>query len=246
MNEQTAGPGATTDELTQRVAHVHERIARALEAAGREPASLRLLLATKTRDAHEIRAAIEAFAALGMPVVVGENRAQEMAKHAELDDLAAAGLERHFIGRIQTNKARDIVRFSNLIHSVDRPDLIDALERRADADGITQRILLQVNTSGEDSKGGFAPDPGLIAEQVARCRATGVLVPEGLMTIGAHSTDAARVRSSLALLASLREQVGDPALTELSMGMSGDLEVAIAEGATIVRLGSAVFGPRPQ
>lgn len=233
--------------LDTRVAQVRERVLAACEAAGRDPESVHILLATKTRTADEIRAAVAEFERQGTRVSVGENRAQEMAKHSELDDLRAPGspgLERHFIGRIQTNKARDVVRFADLIHSVDREDLIPALERRAHNDGITQRVLIQVNTSGEDSKGGFDPDTSLISEQVARCREGGILIPEGLMTIGANTTDEAEVARSLRLLRELRDQLADSALSTLSMGMSHDLEAAIAEGASIVRVGSAVFGPR--
>lgn len=238
--------------LDARVAQLLERVNNACESAGRSFDSLHILLATKTRTADEIRAAYEEFARQGVTVSVGENRAQEMAKHSELDDLRPAsdsdeptsGMQRHFIGRIQTNKARDVVRFADLIHSVDREDLIPALERRANNGGITQRVLLQVNTSGEESKGGFEPDAALLRDQVARCRENGILIPEGLMTIGANTTDEAEVTRSLRLLRELRDQLADDAMSTLSMGMSHDLEAAIAEGATIVRVGSAVFGPR--
>lgn len=227
--------------LAASIDSVLDRLSRAATRSGRSLDDLTIVLATKLRTAAEIRAAVELFAERGHTVEVGENRAQEMAKHAELEDL---NLTRHFIGRIQTNKARDIVRFADLIQSVDRENLIDALERRARNDGITQRILLQVNTSGEETKAGFAPDAPLIQDVLARCREGGILQVEGLMTIGSHTGDEAEVRRSLRAARQLREQIADEAVRELSMGMSHDLELAVEEGATMVRLGSAVFGER--
>ncbi len=227
--------------LAASIDSVLDRLSRAATRSGRSLDDLTIVLATKLRTAAEIRAAVDLFAERGHTVEVGENRAQEMAKHAELEDL---NLTRHFIGRIQTNKARDIVRFADLIQSVDRENLIDALERRARNDGITQRILLQVNTSGEETKAGFAPDAPLIHDVLARCREGGILQVEGLMTIGSHTGDGAEVHRSLRAARELREQIADQAVRELSMGMSHDLELAVEEGATMVRLGSAVFGER--
>ncbi|MCG7426144.1 YggS family pyridoxal phosphate-dependent enzyme [Helcobacillus sp. ACRRO] len=228
-------------ELADSIDQVLDRIAQAAQRAGRSAEDIAIVLATKTRTADEIRAAVEIFSERGVRVGVGENRAQEIAKHAELEDL---GLTRHFIGRLQTNKARDAVRFADLIHSVDRPGLIDALERRADNDGVTQRILLQVNTSGEDTKAGFAPDAAVLKDAIDRCRDGGTLTVEGLMTIGSHTGDEDEVRRSLRDLRILREDLADPAVRELSMGMTHDLEQAVEEGATIIRVGSAVFGER--
>ena len=228
-------------ELADSIDQVLDRIAQAAQRAGRSAEDIAIVLATKTRTADEIRAAVEIFSERGVRVGVGENRAQEIAKHAELEDL---GLTRHFIGRLQTNKARDAVRFAYLIHSVDRPGLIDALERRADNDGVTQRILLQVNTSGEDTKAGFAPDAAVLKDAIDRCRDGGTLTVEGLMTIGSHTGDEDEVRRSLRDLRILREDLADGAVRELSMGMTHDLEQAVEEGATIIRVGSAVFGER--
>src|SRR5699024_1163272 len=125
----------------------------------------------------------------------------------------------------------------------------DALERRAETAGVQRDVLVQVNTSGEDSKGGFAPTAQAIAPMVERLRGSAALRPVGLMTIGANTSDADAVRASLRQLRELRdavrEQLGAEELTELSMGMSGDLEIAAEEGATIVRVGSAIFGARP-
>src|SRR5699024_1558530 len=127
----------------------------------------------------------------------------------------------HCTGRLQTNKARDVVAFAGTIHSVDREGIADALERRAEMAGVQRDVLVQVNTSGEDSKGGVAPTAREIAPMVERLRASPVLRPVGLMTIGANTSDADAVRASLRELRQLRdavrEQLGAEELTELSM-----------------------------
>ncbi|MDN6328439.1 MAG: YggS family pyridoxal phosphate-dependent enzyme, partial [Brachybacterium sp.] len=214
----------------------------------RDSRDITVLLATKTRTPVEIAFAVELLRERERPVAVGENRAQEIAKHSD-PLLADNGVPRHFIGRLQTNKARDVVAFAETIHSVDRGGIADALERRTETAGLQRDVLVQVNTSGEDSKGGFTPTVEAIAPMVERLRGSGALRPVGLMTIGANTSDAAAVRSSLHRLRELRdavcEQLGAEELTELSMGMSGDLEIAVEEGATIVRVGSAIFGARP-
>src|SRR5699024_9967629 len=190
-----------------------------------------------------IAVAVELLRERDRRIAVGENRAQEIAKHADAL-LADNGVPRHFIGRLQTNKARDVVAFAGTIHSVDREGIADALERRAEIAG-----RLRAHTSGDASKGGRGPSAGEIAPMVERRRASPVLRPVGLMTIGANTSDAGAVRASLRELRQLRdadrEQLGAEELTELSMGMSGDLEIAVEEGATIVRVGSAIFGARP-
>lgn len=234
----------TTAVLTERVDAVLDRIATASNRAGRDSAEILLLLATKTRTPQQIAAAVELLGERGQRIAVGENRAQEIAKHN--DPLVRDnGVPRHFIGRLQTNKARDVVAFADLIHSVDRDDIAAALSRRAGLAGTPKDVLIQVNTSGEESKGGYAPRPEVIADVAARLHEDPWLRPVGLMTIGANTPDEQAVRASLRLLRSLREDLADPAIAELSMGMSADLEIAIEEGATIVRLGSAVFGARP-
>ncbi|PWH07661.1 YggS family pyridoxal phosphate-dependent enzyme [Brachybacterium endophyticum] len=244
----TSTPGTTpVPDLEQRLDGVLGRIESAAERAGRDPREILVLLATKTREPGEIAAAVRAVHERGWRVAVGENRAQEIAKH---EDPALAALEselgvpRHFIGRLQRNKARDVVDFASVIHGVDRDGIIDALARRAELAGTQRDVLVQVNTSGEESKGGFVPSADVLADAVTRIRATGVLRPVGLMTIGAHTSEESAVRSSLRLLRTLRDELADPQIVELSMGMSGDLEIAVEEGASIVRPGSAVFGPR--
>ena len=239
---------AHREHLAARLDEVLARIDAAAARAGRDSREITVLLATKTRAPAEIALAVELLRERDRPVAVGENRAQEIAKHAD-PLLAGNGVPRHFIGRLQTNKARDVVAFAERIHSVDREGIADALERRAETAGVQRDVLVQVNTSGEDSKGGFAPAVEAIAPMVERLRASSVLRPVGLMTIGANTSDAVAVRASLHRLRELRdavrEQLGAEELTELSMGMSGDLEIAVEEGATIVRVGSAIFGARP-
>ena len=235
-------------QLIARLDEVLTRLDAAAERTGRDRDEITLLLATKTRTPEEIALAAQLLRERGRTLAVGENRAQEIAKHED-PLLAGNGVPRHFIGRLQTNKARDVIAFAELVHSVDRDDIADALERRAELADLRRDVLVQVNTSGEESKGGFAPSLEALAPIVERLRGSEHLRPVGLMTIGANTSDEAAVRASLRSLRelrdALREQLGIPELTELSMGMSGDLEIAVEEGATIVRVGSAIFGARP-
>lgn len=234
-------------QLIARLDEVLGRIDAAAARAGRDGAEITLLLATKTRTPAQIAEMIELLQERGRRIAVGENRAQEIAKHED-PLLAGNGVPRHFIGRLQTNKARDVIAFAELVHSVDRDDIADALERRAELADLRRDVLVQVNTSGEESKGGYAPSLEALAPIVERLRGSEHLRPVGLMTIGANTSDETAVRASLRSLRelrdALRERLGIPELTELSMGMSGDLEIAVEEGATIVRVGSALFGPR--
>jgi len=242
MTSSSADP-----QLTDRLDEVLGRIDAAAARAGRDSTEITLLLATKTRAPAQIAEMIDLLRARGRRIAVGENRAQEIAKHED-PQLAGNGVPRHFIGRLQTNKARDVIAFAELVHSVDRDDIADALERRAELAGLRRDVLVQVNTSGEESKGGYAPTLEALAPIVERLRGSEHLRPVGLMTIGANTSEEAEVRASLRSLRelrdALRERLGAPELTGLSMGMSGDLEIAVEEGATIVRVGSALFGPR--
>ena len=234
-------------QLIARLDEVLGRIDAAAARAGRDGAEITLLLATKTRTPAQIAEMIELLQERGRRIAVGENRAQEIAKHED-PLLAGNGVPRHFIGRLQTNKARDVIAFAELVHSVDRDDIADALERRAELADVRRDVLVQVNTSGEESKGGYGPTLEALAPIVERLRGSEHLRPIGLMTIGANTSDETAVRASLRSLRelrdALRERLEIPELTELSMGMSGDLEIAVEEGATIVRVGSALFGPR--
>jgi pyridoxal phosphate enzyme (YggS family) len=229
---------------------VRERIARAAEASGRTAEAITLVAVTKT---HPV-AVITAARALGL-VHLGENRVQEAEDKFAAPGAGAAGvvarpgLILHLIGTLQRNKARRAATFFDAIDSVDRIDLVEALERvRAGAGGPPLPVLIEVNVSGEASKSGVAPaDLDRLAGAV---RAAAHLAPRGLMTIAPFEATDAELRRVFARLRALRDGLAahDPQAgwTALSMGMSGDYEAAIREGATEVRLGTALFGPRSQ
>lgn len=231
---------ADADGIRERLGAVRERIAEATLAAGREPGSCRLLLATKTVGPERVRVAIEAGADL-----VGENRVQEV--RPKYEALADLDYERHFIGHLQSNKINALVPYVSCIQSLDRLSLADKLQSRLEREGETREVLLQVNTSGEESKFGIEPGEAIgFAREVSKRDALQI---RGLMTIGLFSDDPEVTRPSLATLRQTADRIREEAIDgvemkELSMGMSGDLEVAIEEGATIVRVGSAVFGER--
>ncbi|WP_298329854.1 YggS family pyridoxal phosphate-dependent enzyme [Haloactinopolyspora sp.] len=220
------------------LAAVRARVAEACRAAGRAPEDVQVLLATKTVPADRIAVAVRAGARL-----IGENRVQELAeKDAELAGLPC---ERHFIGHLQTNKVNQVLRYVSCIQSVDSVDLADRLQRRLERLDGTVEVLIQVNTSGEASKFGLAPGDALDALRDVAKRDR--LTVRGLMTIGLLSTEPEQVRSSYRALRDIRDRARDVTgleLPVLSMGMSSDLELAVAEGSTMVRVGSAVFGAR--
>jgi len=243
--------------IPARLAAVHARVDAAARAAGRDPGEVRVLLATKTQDAETVLAGVRAAADLAAaagddrPVLVGENRVQELvAKAPALADLVAAGrVETHLIGHLQKNKVNQVLATATAVDSVDSLALARALSTRCERDGRTLDVLVQVNVSGEESKSGVAPeDAAGLAVDVA---ALPGLRLTGFMTIGARSDDEALVRAGFARLRAVRDDVvasgapGTADARELSMGMTGDLELAVAEGATVVRVGTAVFGARP-
>jgi pyridoxal phosphate enzyme (YggS family) len=224
-------------EIGERLAAVRARVARAAEASGRDPREVKLLAVSKTKPAAAVR---EAYAA-GQRAF-GENYAQELAsKAAELADLP--DLEWHFIGHLQSNKARLIVRTAAVVHAVDGAALARELGKRATQAGVAPRaVLIEVNVGGEAQK--FGVSPGDLAEVMRAVTAEPGLALRGLMTIPPDGGPdvARRAFETLATLRSLHG--GKERLPELSMGMSGDLEEAIACGATIVRVGTAIFGER--
>jgi PLP dependent protein len=245
--------------LTDAVTRVLDRVGTACSAAGRDPAEVRLLLATKTQDTATVRAAVVAARDLaasrsdGVPqVLVGENRVQELVEKAPA--LADLALTAHLIGPVQSNKVNLALRAlathaGACVESIDSAALATRFgDRAVDALGSPLDVLVQVNVSGEPTKSGVAPaDARTLAETVA---AHPGLTLRGFMTIGANSTDEALVRRGFAELRRIRDDAvtsgcaGLDGAVELSMGMSRDLEVAVAEGATIVRVGTAVFGAR--
>ena len=231
-------PGAA-EGIAERWRAIAARVAAACERAGRAPAEVTIVAVSKTHPAEAVRAAAAAGAR-----DFGENYAQELA--GKLEACGELGARWHFIGRLQRNKARLVAGRVALVHAVDSVELAQELGRRAIAAGAAvQPILLAVNIAGEATKGGAAPEaaPALAAAIAA--------VPsarlEGLMTMPPPGDDPEASRGSFLALRALRDrlqqELGAP-LPALSMGMSGDYEVAIACGATHVRIGTAIFGAR--
>ena len=220
------------------LAAVEARIAAACARAGRDRASVQLLPVTKTVPAHILR---HAFAA-GIHTM-GENKIQEaMGKREALADLA---IDWSIIGHLQTNKVKYLTRFASEFHALDSLRLAGLIDARLEREGRELDIYVQVNTSGEDSKFGLHPDA--LAGFVDALADFPRLKPRGLMTLALFSTDMARVRPCFTLLRRLRDEAAarNPAIIGLSMGMTGDFEQAIEEGATVVRVGQAIFGRRP-
>ena len=228
--------------LEENIARVKANMARAALEAGRDPAEITLVAATKVQTSDTIRAAIAAGIA-----VCGENRVQELTAH--LDDYAYDGARVHFIGHLQTNKVKDVVGRVELIHSVSSEKLLLAIQRQAEKLGLVQDILLEVNLAGEASKSGFAPAQVLPAAHLAA--GLSHLRLRGLMCIPPASTGPGKNLPYFANLAQLavdiRQKIGDNRadVVYLSMGMSDDYQDAVCAGATHVRLGTALFGPRP-
>ena len=256
-------------QIADGVHRVLDRIASAEQHAGRDAGSVRLLAATKTRDVGEIMAAIDAGVRM-----IGENRPQEVTAKAEglmarcaergfalgvaddsgiasASDDSEAACERipfHLIGQLQSNKIGKVLPVVNAIESVDSLDLAEKISRRAVARGITVGVLLEVNESGEASKSGCNPAYAIrVAQKIGTLDG---LELQGLMTIGAHVSDETAIRRGFEHLRRTRDHIlesGEPgtqSCRELSMGMTGDMELAIAEGSTFVRVGTAIFGER--
>ena len=228
-------------DLRENIKTVRAGLDAAAAAAGRDPAAITLLAATKTQSSDTIRAAIEA----GI-TVCGENRVQELTAH--LADNAYEGAELHFIGHLQTNKVKYVVGKVSLIHSVSSEKLLLAIDAQADKLGVVQDILLEINLAGEDSKSGFAPSEALSAARTAA--GLGHVRLRGLMCIPPVSTYAGgnlhNFETLRQLAVDIRRKIGDNTIDMdvLSMGMSGDYQDAVAAGSTCIRVGSALFGPR--
>jgi pyridoxal phosphate enzyme (YggS family) len=229
------------EEIQRRLGRAGQRIDSATAAAGRPAGSVRLLLATKTQPAAAVRAALEAGATL-----IGENRVQELAaKGPQLADLPH---EAHMIGRLQSNKVNAVARWASCVETVDSLRLAERLAARAQGCSPVLDVMVQVNVSGEPTKAGVTPAEAMAL--AGRVAALDGLRLTGFMTVGPNVDDPVRIGRAYAMLRDIRDQVassgspGTESARELSMGMSGDLEIAVAEGATIVRLGTAVFGPR--
>lgn len=226
--------------IKERLQAVQQAMQQAAERSGRHPDDIKLLLVTKTVDIQQVKQAID----LGQ-TLFGENKVQELKEKAPA--LEACGVTWHFIGHLQTNKIGDVIRYASMIHSLDRLRLAEALNRRLEREGKIMDVLIQVNTSGEASKFGVPPEEA--AKLLKAVHHYPTLRVRGLMTIGKFSSNPEDARIYFRRLRLLRDELSlldlpNVELTELSMGMSGDFEVAIEEGATIVRVGTKIFGPR--
>jgi len=229
------------EEILRNIAAIQERINNACITNNRDPNEVKLLLATKTVPAERIKLALQAGQTL-----IAENKVQELREKYEA--LKEVPHTNHFIGHLQTNKVKDILKYNvACIQSLDRLELAEKLHQRLQFENKTMEVLIQVNTSYEESKFGVNPDRA--SELVAQVSQLNTLKIKGVMTIGLFSAEAEKVRRCFRLLKTTQQQIiaqkiPDVAMEELSMGMSGDLETAIAEGATIVRVGTAIFGQR--
>lgn len=229
------------EEILENIAIIQERINNACKENGRNPNGVKLLLATKTVPAERIKIALQAGQTL-----IAENKIQELKEKYEA--LKGVSHTNHFIGHLQTNKIKDLLKYDvSCIQSLDRLDLAEKLHQRLQFENKTIEVLIQVNTSFEESKFGASPDGAIeLVKQVAQLE---TLKIKGLMTIGLFSAETEKVRKCFRLLKDIQQQIialsiPNVEMQELSMGMSGDLETAIAEGATIIRVGTAIFGQR--
>lgn len=229
------------EEILKNITAIQERINNACKKTGRNPGEVKLLLATKTVTPELIKIAFRAGYTL-----IGENKIQEIKeKYEALKDVPHTS---HFIGHLQTNKIKEILKYDvSCIQSLDRLDLAEKLHQRLQFENKTMEVLVQVNTSDEESKYGTHPDHAIeLIKQVAQLDRLKI---KGLMTIGLFSAETEKVRKCFRLLRDIQQQaialnIPSIEMKELSMGMSGDLETAIEEGATIVRVGTAIFGQR--
>ncbi len=233
-------------EIAERLGAVRKHIEAAAARAGRRPEEVALVGVAKRKSAEHVAAAVCA----GLEIVA-ENYVQEAlgkipAVKRLLEPRGVPMPHWHFVGRLQRNKARDVVRWFDVVETLDRVGLGEELERRAVREGRRLDVFLQVNLSDEPQKGGSPPEA--LPELLAASDTWRHLRPVGLMAIPAATDDPEATRPAFARLRALRDalrgQRGGASLTGLSMGMSGDFEVAIEEGATHVRVGTAIFGPR--
>ena len=229
--------GADTGWLAENWARVRLRVDQACRDAGRDPAEVAILPVSKTFGPELIRAAV----ALGLHRF-GENKLQEIRDKAA--PLADCGIDWVVIGHLQTNKAKDVARLASEVQSLDRLELAEALDRRLQHEGRAIDVLVQVKTSAEPGKFGLPPDqlPGFLDA----LRGYDTLRVRGLMTLATHSSEPAEVRGCFRRLRELRDQavMQGHDLPRLSMGMSADFPLAVAEGASELRIGTAIFGNR--
>ena len=230
----------TGESIAARVRSILLTVRAAAEKSGRDPRRVRLVAATKTVSVERIREGVDAGLAL-----LGENRVQEALP--KIEALAQTQIQWHFIGQLQRRKVRSILGRFDLIHSVDSLELAQEIDRRAGEAGLVQDVLLEVNVGGESTKAGFRPDE--LVRQVRTLAPLTHLRIKGLMTIPPPTVDAESARPSFIQIRELAkaiaaETIPGVMMDELSMGMSNDYAVAVEEGATLVRVGSAIFGAR--
>ncbi|HMN32863.1 MAG: YggS family pyridoxal phosphate-dependent enzyme [Chitinophagaceae bacterium] len=229
------------DEIVSHIAQIKNRINQTCKKIGRNPDEVQLILATKTVSPERIKIAIESG-----EKCIAENKVQELKE--KYDALKDTPHINHFIGHLQSNKIKDILKYDvRCVQSIDRLELAEKLHKRLLIEKKEIDILIQVNTSFEKSKFGIEPNETM--NLIKKISQFSTLKIKGLMTIGLFSTEAEQVRKCFRLLKSIQEeiineQIPNVEMKELSMGMSGDLETAIEEGATIVRVGTAIFGKR--
>ncbi|OQY14160.1 MAG: YggS family pyridoxal phosphate enzyme [Desulfobacteraceae bacterium 4572_187] len=226
--------------MKNKLQSVMDRIKKAAVSSGRNPETVRLVAVSKTIPSETVRKAIDAGAE-----ILGENYIQEA--RTKFNDLSSYPVSWHFIGHLQTNKAKYAVRIFDLIHSVDSFKLALELDKQAKKTGKIQHVLIQVNISDESSKSGISLQDTL--KLVKEISVLNNLAIKGLMTMPPFFNAPEKVRPFFKNLRSLRDQISkedidNVAIDELSMGMTGDFEVAIEEGATLVRIGTAIFGER--
>jgi PLP dependent protein len=225
------------NDISSRLQSVREQVAAAARNAGRDPDDVELVAVSKAHGPPAVREAFDAGQR-----VFGESRAQEMI--AKVPGLPSA-TRWHFIGHLQKNKIRKVLPLVELIHAVDSVELAMEIDRIGGELGLFPRVLLEVNVAGEQTKFGFTP--AAVRQQIERLLVLPRVQIEGLMTIAPIAERAEDARPIFAELRALRDSINRESsslLTTLSMGMSGDFVVAVQEGATLVRVGSAIFGPR--
>lgn len=227
--------------ICKNITQVQNRIHRACEKSKRNPSEIKLLLATKTVDCERIKQAFSCGTTL-----IAENKVQEIKQ--KFDCLKDIPHQQHFIGHLQTNKIKEILKYNiSCIQSLDRLSLAEKLHQQLSLENKDIDVLIQVNTSDEESKFGISPHEAL--DFVKEISKFSTLKIKGLMTIGLFSSDSVKVRECFKRLKNIQQeiisaQIPNVTMQELSMGMSGDLEIAIEEGATIIRVGTAIFGER--
>jgi len=226
------------NDIVSNIHSIRKRILNACKNANRNPLEVKLLLATKTVTAQNIAIALHAGETL-----IGENKIQELKD--KFETLKSIPHQSHFIGHLQSNKIKEVIKYADCIQSVDRLSLAEKLQKRLEYENKSIDIFLQFNTSNEESKFGMQPEHVIaFAQQVKKLDRLNI---KGLMTIGLFSAETEKVRKCFRILKNIQTELLETgiAATELSMGMRGDLEIAIKEGATIIRVGTAIFGKRP-